>query len=114
MIRVLLGLALSLSLLATPARGDYFSPEPPKAQDTSVVYIYRAAASNLGKKPLRTNYPEILVDGEGAGLLRYNRHIRLELPAGQHEFVATGLTEAANWEPRGRGYTLNLEPGEVA
>ena len=30
-----------------------------------------------------------------------------------HEFVATGLTPNARWEPEDRRYGLTLEPGDV-
>ena len=45
--------------------------------------------------------------------MKYNRHFRLELPAGKHEFVATGLTEHANWKYTDRKYTLTMKAGQT-
>ncbi len=111
--RFLMSVAAGMLALAGCANSDYFEAQGPKAEGNAVVYVYRPAASNPGKKPLTTSYPEITVDGKGAGLLKYNKHLRLELPAGKHEFVATGLTRDARWEPKDRNFTLNLEAGET-
>ncbi|QFU74332.1 DUF2846 domain-containing protein [Halioglobus maricola] len=105
--------ALLACLMTTNVHADYFSPRGPELETNAVVYVYRPAASNPGKKPLRTKYPEIMVDGEGSGFLKYNRHFRLELPAGKHEFVATGLTESANWKQTDRKYILNMKAGQT-
>lgn len=94
------------------ANSDYFDPTPIATAGNSMVYLYRPAASNPGKKPLVTSYPEILVDGDSMGMLKYNRYLALELPPGEHEFVATGLTPDARWEPEDRSYTLNTKAGE--
>lgn len=94
------------------ANNDYFEPPPLASQENSMVYLYRPAASNPGKKPLVTSYPEILVDGESKGMLKYKHYLALELPPGQHEFVATGLTRDARWEPEDRSYKLTTQPGE--
>ena len=100
-------------LLGACSSPGYFAPAPPANPDNAVVYLYRPAATNPGKKPLTTRYPEILVDGNSVGMLRYKEHLRVELPPGTHEFVATGLTPNARWEPQDRRYGLTLEPGDV-
>ena len=105
--------AMLVLMLGACANTDYFAPVPPADPDSAVVYLYRPAATNPGKKPLTTSYPEILVDGNSVGVLKYRKHMRLELPAGSYEFVATGLTPDARWEPEDRQYTLQTEAGQV-
>lgn len=104
---------LTLLTMAACAGPGYFAATPPSNPDNAVVYLYRPAATNPGKKPLTTSYPEIMVDGKSAGMLRYKEHLRVELPPGTHEFVATGLTPNARWEPEDRRYSLSLQAGEV-
>lgn len=104
---------LLLAMLGGCANTDYFEPKAPSAADKAVVYLYRPAATNPGKKPLRTSYPEILIDGEKAGFLKYNQHFRVELAPGSHEFVATGLTPDARWKPEDRRYPLTVKAGET-
>jgi len=104
---------LTLTLVGACASPGYFAPTPASNPDNAVVYIYRPAATNPGKKPLTTSYPEIMVNGESAGMLRYKEYLRLELPPGEYEFVATGLTPNARWEPTDRSYGLSLESGDV-
>ncbi len=104
---------VALLLGACASTPDYFAPASPSDPDKALVYIYRPAADNPGKKPLTTSYPEILVDGRGVGLLRYREHFSVELAPGTHEFVATGLTPDARWEPQDRRYTLRVEAGKV-
>ena len=94
------------------ANSDYFEQTPLVSPENAIVYLYRPAASNPGKKPLTMSYPEILIDGEGSGFLRYNQYLALELPPGKHEFVATGLTKDARWKPEDVKYTINLKAGE--
>ena len=112
MTRQRIPLLLLLLVLGGCANSDYFDPTPIATAGNSMVYLYRPAASNPGKKPLVTSYPEILVDGTSAGMLRYNRYLALELPPGEHEFVATGLTPDARWEPEDRSYKLKTSAGE--
>ena len=101
------------TLIGACANTDYFAPTPAADPENAVVYLYRPAASNPGKKPLTTSYPEIMVDDRSVGLLKYRKHLRIELPAGSHKFVATGLTPEARWEPENREYTLRVEAGGV-
>ena len=85
------GYALLLLLMLVPAgmmtacaNSDYFEPTPLVSPENAMVYLYRPAATNPGKKPLTMSYPEILIDGEGAGFLRYDEYRALELPPGKH------------------------------
>ncbi len=111
-------LYLRLLLLLTPvitgsaAAADYFEPTPIATPGMAMVYVYRPAASNPGKKPLRFKYPEVLVDGQSVGFLRYKQYLAVEVDPGKREFLVTGLTKGANWEPRDRKYTLSVEAGE--
>ena len=94
------------------ANSSYFEHTALADTGNAMVYIYRPGGSNPGKKPLVTSYPEILIDGTSAGMLKYKKYLAVELPPGQHEFVATGLTRDARWEPKDRSYTLTVEPGQ--
>lgn len=111
--RVLILVVAGILPLAGCGNTAYFEAQGPKVEGNAVVYVYRPAATNPGKKPLRTSYPEITVDGSGVGMLKYNQHLRVELPAGEHEFIATGLTRDARWEPKDRNFTLNLDAGKT-
>ena len=110
-----------ISLLCLPAlvalsgcqNKAYFEQSARTNPDNAIVYVYRPKATNPWKKPLRTSYPEILVDGQGKGFLKYNQYLALELPQGKHKFVATGLTRDARWEPKDVDYTVNLEAGKT-
>jgi hypothetical protein len=104
---------LACLLVAGCANSDYFEPQPLSSREKAQVFLYRPAASNPGKKPLRTSYPELLVDGKSAGLLKYNQRMAIELDPGNREFVATGLTRDARWEPRDVTYKLNVEAGQT-
>jgi hypothetical protein len=102
-----------LSLPAVSANSDYFEPTAIAVDGNAMVYVYRPAATNPGfAKPLRRSYPEIMVDGESAGFLKYNRYLAVEVAPGEHRFLVTGLTRGARWEPRDREYKLKVEPGE--
>jgi hypothetical protein len=102
-----------LCFLTACGNTAYFEPGQPSVASNALVYIYRPAATNPGKKPLRTSYPEILVNGEKSGLLKYQEHFPVELEPGKYQFVATGLTADARWKPKDRSYTLKVEPGEI-
>ena len=107
------GLALlAVTGLAGCANSDYFEPTALRDPANAMVYIYRPGGSNPGKKPLITSYPEILVDGTSHGMLKYAEYLALELAPGKREFVATGLTRDARWEPKDRKYTLKIEAGK--
>lgn len=107
------GLIVLVLLLGGCGNTAYFEPGQPTASGNALVYFYRPAATNPGKKPLRTSYPEIIVDEEKVGLLKYNEHFSVELEPGFHEFVATGLTPDARWKPEDRRYSLTVAPGQI-
>lgn len=105
-------IALATALITGCANSDYFEPTALTDPSKAMVYIYRPGGSNPGKKPLITSYPEMLVDGESVGMLKYKKYLAVELAPGKREFVATGLTRDARWEPKDRKYTLNIEAGK--
>lgn len=109
----LLLISLLLPVLASCQHSAYFEQKPLANPDNAMVYVYRPKATNPGKKPLRTSYPEILVNGGSQGFLKYNSHLVLELPPGKSEFVATGLTRDARWKPKDVDYRLALESGKT-
>ncbi len=105
---------LPLAFLAGCANSDYFEPKPAASVDKAVVYIYRPEATTPGPaRPLWNSYPEIMVDGEGVGFVKYNRYLPVEVAPGEHEFLVTGLTPDARWAPKDMKYKFTAEPGEV-
>lgn len=106
------GTFVAAALIVGCANSSYFEPTPLAEPDNAMVYVYRPGGSNPGKKPLVTSYPEILVDGESVGMLKNKQYLAVELAPGSREFVATGLTKDARWEPKDRMYSLKLEAGQ--
>lgn len=94
------------------ASNGYFEPTPLANAGNAMVYIYRPAATNPGKKPLTLSYPEIMIDGKSAGFLKYKEYIAVEVEPGQREFLVTGLTRDAKWELRDSSYKLKVAAGE--
>ena len=103
---------LALACLTGCVSSSFFEPTPLANPANAMVYIYRPAATNPGKKPLTMSYPEVMLDGASVGLLKYNEYLALEVTPGQREFLVTGLTRDAKWEPRDRSYTLKVESGK--
>jgi len=110
--KILFVLAALLTLGGCPNTA-YFEPTPLATSDKAMVYVYRPAASNPGKKPLTLSYPEVMVDGKSAGFLKYKEYLALQLEPGKKEFLITGLTREAKWEPKDISYRLELEPGKT-
>jgi hypothetical protein len=106
-------LAMALLLPSASTYSDYFEPTPIAVDGNAMVYVYRPKATSPGfAKPLRMSYPEIMVDGESRGFLKYNRYLAVEVAPGERDFLVTGLTRDARWEPRDRSYRIKAEPGE--
>lgn len=105
---------LALLLLLTGCAGPgYFEAIPPSTPTNAVVYLYRPEADNPGRQPLRLSYPDVLIDEQSVGTLRFNSHRRVELAPGRHSLRITGLTREAKWEPRDIKQTFSVAPGEV-
>ncbi len=102
-------LLLGVGCSSTP----YFEAQTLTDPSKALVYVYRAKATNPGKKPMRFSYPDIQVDGESVGVLRYNEYLVAELEPGTRKFLATGLSPKADWNQREAEYTLKLEAGET-
>lgn len=110
---LLLAGCLAATLLTGCQGSSYFDPTPLANPGNAIVYLYRPAATNPGKKPLRLSYPEVMIDGKSAGFLKYNEYLSLEVPPGKRQFVLTGLTRDAKWEPEDRTYTLEVAAGQT-
>ncbi len=108
-----LPLLLTLMLLVNGCSSPgYFEPTPIAQPGNGMLYIYRPAADNPGRQPLRYSYPEILVSDKSVGFLKYKEYLTVELPPGKYEVVATGLTRNANWSPRNVSYKATIEAGK--
>ena len=104
------GLVFLLSACMGP---NYFEPQQASNPTNGMVYIYRPEADNPGRAPLKYSYPEILIDGQSIGTLKYERHLVTELSAGEHHIRITGLTKKANWEARDIEQDMTLSAGEI-
>ena len=103
---------LVLLLLNGCANSSYFEPTPIAKPGNAMVYIYRPAATNPGKKPLTLSYPEVMIDGQSVGFLKYKKYLAVEVAPGQREFLVTGLTQGAKWEPRDLAHKLEVDAGQ--
>lgn len=102
----------ALIYLSGCASSSYFEPTPIAESGNAMVYIFRPAGTNPGKKPLTLSYPEVMVDGLSVGVLKYKEYLAVEVSQGQREFLVTGLTKAAKWEPKDLSHTLNVQAGQ--
>jgi hypothetical protein len=95
------GIGLVILSACTPTVG-HFSPTVATDPNNTVLYVYRPAASSPGlMKPLKFDYPDVLVDGKSIGVLKYDEYIVTELTPGAHKITITGLTTAASgWAER--------------
>ncbi|MEP6389006.1 MAG: DUF2846 domain-containing protein [Halioglobus sp.] len=110
----LLLIFLALVTLRGCANSDYFEPVASADPGSAVVYIYRPKATSPGlAKPLSSSYPEIMMNGESVGFIKYNRYLPVEVQPGEHEFLITGLTPNARWEPKDLKYKLKVEAGQT-
>ena len=98
--------------LSSCAGSGYFERTPLSNPDNAMVYLYRPAATNPGKKPLTLSYPEIMLDGKSVGFLKYKEYMAIEVEPGRREFLVTGLTRNAKWELKDASYSLNAEAGK--
>ena len=110
-LRLLLLGSLLLSAACSSSPG-YFEPAQP-ASNEALVYFYRPKADNPGMQPLRGSYPDVQIDGRSVGQLKFNSHFVVSLAPGSHEVRITGLSKAADWEPRDIEQRVNVKAGEV-
>jgi hypothetical protein len=80
----------------------HFSPATATDPNNTVLYVYRPAASTPGlMKPLKFDFPDVLVDGKSIGVLKYDEYLVTEITPGAHTITITGLTTAASgWAER--------------
>lgn len=109
---VLLHLLVLFALYGCATGSSYFEPTPIAQPGNAMVYIYRPAGSNPGIKPLTRSYPEVMVDGQSVGFLKYNEYLAVEVAPGARDFLVTGLTRDAKWEPRDLSHTLDVSAGQ--
>lgn len=109
--RFFLLLPLLLAGCSGPAHFEAVTPSSPQH---AVLYLYRPEASNPGlMQPLRYDYPEVFIDEQSIGTLKFNSHRHVELAPGQHSIRITGLSQAARWEPRDIQQKLSLDPAQI-
>lgn len=98
----LLGGIVILLLSACTQTVGHFSPTVASNPNNTVFYIYRPAASTPGvMKPLKYDYPDVLIDGKSIGALKYDSYLVTELTPGAHNITITGLTAASGgWADR--------------
>jgi hypothetical protein len=99
--RFFLGTGIVLASACTQTVG-HFTPTPASNPDNTVLYVYRPAATTPGlMKPLKYDYPDVLIDGTSVGVLKYDEYLVTQLAPGAHTITITGLTAAASgWSPR--------------
>jgi hypothetical protein len=98
----LLGGIVLFMLSACTQTVGHFSPIVATNPNNTVFYIYRPAASSPGlMKPLKYDYPDVLIDGKSIGVLKYSEYLVTELTPGAHTITITGLTTASSgWADR--------------
>lgn len=112
--KLLLSIA-GLAILLTACSSDpgYFQAVPPSNSLKSVLYLYRPKADNPGLQPLRYSYPDIILDGNHIGQLKFNTHFFTEINPGTHHIKVTGLTQEAKWEARDIEQDFVVAPNET-
>jgi hypothetical protein len=95
------GIAIFMLSACTQTVG-HFSPTVASNPNNTVFYIYRPEATTPGvMKPLKFDYPDVLIDGKSIGVLKYGEYLVTELTPGSHSITITGLTTASsNWAER--------------
>lgn len=73
------------------------------------LYVYWPG-QRWGEKSRKT--PEIQLDGEPLGLLKYKTYIERELPEGTYNLKLTGSSDASNWDGAEREFPAKIEAGE--
>ena len=54
----------------------------------------------------------MMVDGQSVGFLKYNEYLAVEVAPGKRDFLVTGLTRGAKWEPRDLSQALDVDAGQ--
>lgn len=112
----LAGGILILMMSACTQTVGHFTPTVAANPENTVLYIYRPAATNPGlMKPLKFDYPDILIDGKSIGALKYDQYLVTELTPGPHTITVTGLTTTAKgWADRDIEQAIPMNQGKQA
>lgn len=95
--------AFAIALLGACANSvGHFTPMVASNPENTVLYLYRPEPNQPGlMKPLKFDYPDVLVDGKSVGVLKYNEYLVTELSPGAHKITITGLTPTSKgWSER--------------
>lgn len=94
---------------------EMFEPDIKADAGSAVMHLYRPAASTPGiTKPLRFSWPEVFVDGESVGTVKYNEYISFRVSPGKHVLRVTGLTaQARDWDLRDVDRSFTAKAGET-
>lgn len=109
----LVGGISALLLSACTQTVGHFTPTVATNPNNTVFYIYRpeAAAPSL-MKPLKFDYPDVLIDGNSIGVLKYDQYLVTELAPGTHTVTITGLTTTSKgWAERDIEETISASQG---
>ena len=111
---VLAGGILMLMMSACTPTVGHFTPTVATNPENTVFYIYRPAATTPGlMKPLKFDYPDILIDGKSIGALKYDQYLVTELTPGPHTITVTGLTTTAKgWADRDIEQAIPMNQGK--
>jgi hypothetical protein len=110
----LAGGILSLMMSACTQTVGHFTPTVAANPENTVFYVYRPAATTPGlMKPLKFDYPDILIDGNSIGALKYDQYLVTELTPGPHNITVTGLTTTAKgWADRDIEQAIPVNQGK--
>ena len=103
-------LLVSLNGCSSPG---HFQPASPASQDDALLYLYRPKADNPGAQPLRRSYPDMILDGNSIGVLKFKEYKTVSIKPGDHTLTATGLTPQASWRPVDKGLKFKIQAGET-
>lgn len=92
----------TLMLAGCVENPGHFTKTTAATPGNALFYLYRPEATTPGlMKPLKFEYPDVLIDGKSIGVLKYNEYLVTELTPGTHTINITGLTQAAKgWAAR--------------
>jgi hypothetical protein len=90
-----------------------FAPSEATNPNNTVFYIYRPEASTPGvMKPLKFDYPDVLIDGKSIGVLKYDEYLVTEITPGKHTVTITGLSNVSSgWAERDINQAINVGAG---
>lgn len=105
-------LFLVLSSTACSSDPKYFDVAQP-AEDEGILYVYRSKVKHVVLQPMRYSYPDLILDGNSIGVLKYKTRRAIPIKAGKHNLRVTGLTEKAKWDQKDKELNFKIKPGEI-